>query len=964
MKYFGLFLFLLLGVAIVAEKDTCGLSNVVHTVVGPTGPQGRQGPRGIQGESITGPRGLPGYIGPQGYNGSQGEPGISIIGPTGPTGATGPIGLVNGIGVLNDGNRSLTTIIDDFDVDRGPFFYSVVDDQRTNKDILPGNMSGSLIGYFNGSWFDVGPNSPIAGATGPTGPTGAASTVVGPTGATGATGMQGYNGTDGMNAYTTTIAWYSQLDAASLINVPVLSSGPFSVGQTVFITTAGYYTINSVSTNGLALVNLGYTSNAAAGTTILAGQRVSPAGIIGATGPTGAQGYNGSIGTTGPNGMPCVNCTFAYNTLTPPAGSQLWAYGDSITQGYLLASPTTQCWASLVAANNDYILNNEGIDGAQWGDNTVYNTYTTGPAFFAYGTNDLQYQSTYEHIGHITEALAVYCTLLNTGRLINARGGAGVLTNGTWRNGVYTNIGMQQVTTNLIQDIGVPGSFIQANVTGRYVAIGLTVVVGNTLTTCTKYNLWIDGTLTTLNGPSPLITNMVATGRGVIFFQYLIFVDTESAPGVNHTARLAFITIPNGNSGNVDWFAGFDKDMPGTSLVVINGVPSNDMFAYHLESSTTYTPNAINRHALDVVYNDAATWLQLLGLPIYYNPRYGQFPPFGMLQADLIHPNANGHVWIANEIETFLQKGSWDSCDIVNPTGGGGASALSLSQLPVATGALLGTKSNNDITSVVVSNGPGISASYTPTTIGGTLTIGINPTSTPTVAGLNVTGVATFGTIRTNTALYMQGTTVLTATAGTSIVLDQLPVLGGSLLGTTSTNVMTSVTLAGSDGVSPTYNPATGVLTVSLDAGTEPALKGLLFQPGDSGSTPTYLTSYEQFTTTVTTSGALVTTATLRFTKIGALSSIDIESLLGTCTAGTISFAIPTRFVSTLTRLNPIYINTGSTYAYSVGSILFQGGSTTVVIGTVPIAGGSQPGNFVAGACGFMVPIGVSYSTW
>ncbi|HKD61332.1 MAG TPA: DNRLRE domain-containing protein, partial [Terracidiphilus sp.] len=118
----------------------------------------------------------------------------------------------------------------------------------------------------------VGPQGP----QGPTGLTGPA----GPIGAPGATGAAG------LNAYTTTASSFTQpASGSNTATIALGNSSWMSVGQVVFLTSGGYYSVASTPTGTSAvLTNLGYTGNASSGTTIATAQAVSPAGLIGATG--------------------------------------------------------------------------------------------------------------------------------------------------------------------------------------------------------------------------------------------------------------------------------------------------------------------------------------------------------------------------------------------------------------------------------------------------------------------------------------------------------------------------------------------------------------------------------------------------------------------------------------------------------------------------------------------------------
>lgn len=158
----------------------------------------------------------------------------------------------------------------------------------------------------------AGPTGPIgatgpAGASGPTGPTGLTGSagtagttgpagVAGPTGATGLTGPAGANG---VSSFTNTTASFVMPASGISVSVSVGTTAWMAAGEIVYIPTAGYFSVVSI-TNGTVVVlsNPGYVGNTASGTTIATAQAVSPAGVIGPTGATGS----GTPGPPGPAG--------------------------------------------------------------------------------------------------------------------------------------------------------------------------------------------------------------------------------------------------------------------------------------------------------------------------------------------------------------------------------------------------------------------------------------------------------------------------------------------------------------------------------------------------------------------------------------------------------------------------------------------------------------------------------------
>lgn len=148
-----------------------------------------------------------------------------------------------------------------------------------------------------------GPTGPIGptGPTGLTGPTGPAGTA----GSPGPTGPTGTAGSPGNPAYTTTTAGFTQPAVSSTVSVSVASTGWMVVGAVVYVATAGYFSVSSITSGTVVvLTNLGYTGNAAPTTVIASGVGVGAGGLDGAQGPTGATGPTGPTGPTGTAGSP------------------------------------------------------------------------------------------------------------------------------------------------------------------------------------------------------------------------------------------------------------------------------------------------------------------------------------------------------------------------------------------------------------------------------------------------------------------------------------------------------------------------------------------------------------------------------------------------------------------------------------------------------------------------------------
>ena len=114
----------------------------------------------------------------------------------------------------------------------------------------------------------------------------------------------GVNGVDGINAFNFTTASFTMPAVNSNVSVSVKATNPFknswfAIGQIVFIQTAGYFQVVSLTgSNQVTLENLGYSdanfTPAAPATTIASNVKVSPAGLQGQAGANGGAGTPGT----------------------------------------------------------------------------------------------------------------------------------------------------------------------------------------------------------------------------------------------------------------------------------------------------------------------------------------------------------------------------------------------------------------------------------------------------------------------------------------------------------------------------------------------------------------------------------------------------------------------------------------------------------------------------------------------
>lgn len=110
-------------------------------------------------------------------------------------------------------------------------------------------------------------------------------------GTPGATGASGAAGANGVNAFTTTTADFVVPAKGANVTVAVANNSWATVGQNVFVQTAGTFSVSSkATTTSITLTYLNYDSNTATGNNITTGAQVSPGGLQPTTPLTIAEG--------------------------------------------------------------------------------------------------------------------------------------------------------------------------------------------------------------------------------------------------------------------------------------------------------------------------------------------------------------------------------------------------------------------------------------------------------------------------------------------------------------------------------------------------------------------------------------------------------------------------------------------------------------------------------------------------
>lgn len=106
---------------------------------------------------------------------------------------------------------------------------------------------------------------------------------------------EGGTGVDGADAYTALTASFTQPAVSAAVTVAVENTGFMVAGLPVYVEGGGFYLVGTVnSATSVDLTNLGYSPNAAQGTTVAGTGKVIPCGLRGLQGEPGADGAGGS----------------------------------------------------------------------------------------------------------------------------------------------------------------------------------------------------------------------------------------------------------------------------------------------------------------------------------------------------------------------------------------------------------------------------------------------------------------------------------------------------------------------------------------------------------------------------------------------------------------------------------------------------------------------------------------------
>lgn len=218
--------------------------------------------------------------------------------------------------------------------------------------------------------------TPISGGSGGTSGYSGFSGVSGFSGTRGASGFSGYSGDAGTDAFTSTTALFIMPSPSSNVTVSVADTSWMVAGQVVYVQTAGYFVVASITNSTtVVLTNTGYAGNAAAATNITSAKKVGPAGISGASGASASS--NTITTSTTPIG---TNYT---GTTTSGSGSYVGVTNGS--NSYTVATTTITIGASTFT-----IVQGQFLVMLRTGDLTLtlLPPFTTSNTFFTVTVDD------------------------------------------------------------------------------------------------------------------------------------------------------------------------------------------------------------------------------------------------------------------------------------------------------------------------------------------------------------------------------------------------------------------------------------------------------------------------------------------------------------------------------------------------------------------------------------------------
>lgn len=324
-------------------------------------------------------------------------------------------------------------------------------------------------------------------------------------------------------------------------------------------------------------------------------------------------------------------------TISPITGVVQY-FGDSITAG-IGASALSKRWTSVLSSLLNVTESNYGTSGQEWADchTTIYGTNFArgGINVISYGTNDMIHgQTDLQQISNKIRNCLLY-TILPSSCFIDLTSTT-VTQTGQWVASMFS-------PSKGIQTSTLDGSAkIQFQIKGRYIAFASSQVTGWSNNNYIMQNLTVDGSTTS----TKLINTMAVSALSIAYNPQFVLYDTgaqseNSLHTVSISASLVGTSPISSPNYHIDWVAGFDSGVSGSSMTFVGEFGSWDNNLYTVaDQRLTESLRSVTAQICNQFKNE-------FGLPVYYFSGLYNREPNGSA-GDGLHPHDAGHAQIAN----------------------------------------------------------------------------------------------------------------------------------------------------------------------------------------------------------------------------------------------------------------------------------------------------------------------------
>lgn len=365
-------------------------------------------------------------------------------------------------------------------------------------------------------------------------------------------------------------------------------------------------------------------------------------------------------------------------TLYPTWQNGIQLYGNSITYGYNLPTPSTDNWAAQTATAKGISITNYAISGI--GSRKAYSLFVTncpinptGAVATMFGFNDIR-PSTNEtaKTKHIMAAHRALCAVMWTKSIIFPYQGTTGTQGMTFTNSAGTGAGSEATLqdwgsrtyyyrhndatnsgANYFNRTVSAGETISFSLTGTAIAIGTWGCDGTT-TSMSRIQVSVDGTIATTYNPNGIA---YAPDVQTYFTQDGIINDAIVLTGLSNASHSIILTFLDNARGAIDYAAVLKTPAEAAANYVwINDLPHMNTTGY------TYSGGEVTQTTLDSVTTVRKANLQStfpsypfafvdINAAGYYEPQtYGT-----QIQSDGIHPSKEGAGKIANRVLYYMK---------------------------------------------------------------------------------------------------------------------------------------------------------------------------------------------------------------------------------------------------------------------------------------------------------------------